>query len=172
MGYRDIVKTATIEPERSFNSVVPKGRYLCELKNAEEKISKEGKPYLKFDWIIFDGGEYDSWHLFPMISHETERGAGLLKQLSEAVGLPDGFDELYELHDRKAILSVYVMKSKDPAYPDDRNGIGGYYAATDASVVVGSKARVPVAQPKGKGNVAPKKVEQGEIPFDEDNLPF
>lgn len=170
MGYRDIVKTATIEPEKSFSSLVPKGRYLCELKNAEEKQAKDsGNPYLKFDWVICDGGEYDSWHLFPMISHHTEKGAGLLKQLSEAVGLPDGFDELYELHDRKAVISVYVMKSKDPKYPEDKNGFGGYYPATEASVVVGSKARVPVAQPKG--NVLDQKQVTEQV-FENDDIPF
>ena len=170
MGYRDIVKNATIEPETKFNRVVPKGHYLCELKNAEEKTSKDGNPYIKFDWVICDGGEFDSWHLFPMISPGTERGAGLLKQLSIAVGLPDGFDDLYELHDRKAELSVYVQKSKDPQYPDDKNGIGGYYPATQQSVVVGSKVKVPVAQPR-QGNILDAKVNQ-EIPFDSDDIPF
>ena len=171
MGYRDIVKTAVIEPETKFNSAVPKGRYLCELKNAEEKKAKEsGNPYLKFDWVICDGGEYDSYHLFPMISHETERGAGLLKQLSEAVGLPDGFDELYELHDRKCVLSVYVMKSKDPQYPDDKNGVGGYYAATEQSVVVGG-GKVPVAQPR-QTNILDPNAGVTEQVFDDDTIPF
>jgi len=169
MKYRDIIKNATIEPEKSFNSVVPKGRYLCELKNVEEKVSKEGNPYLKFDWVICDGGEYDSWHLFPMISPGTERGAGMLKQLCEAVGLPDGFDEVYELHDRKCVLSVYIKKSKDPQYPDDKNGVGGYYVATEGSVVVGSKSRVPVAQPKR--NILDQN-QAAQAAFDSDDIPF
>lgn len=170
MKYRDIIKNATVEPEKNFNSVVPKGRYLCELKNAEEKRSKDGNPYLKFDWVICDGSEYDSWHLFPMISPGTERGAGLLKQLSIAVGLPDGFDELYELHDRKAELSVYVQKSKDPQYPDDKNGVGGYYVATQQSIVVGSKAKVPVAQ-TAKQSVLDQNAAAEQV-FEDDEIPF
>lgn len=168
MGFRDIVKSATIQPENLFNRVVPKGRYLCELKHAEEKTSKDGNPYLKFDWVICDGSEYDSWHLFPMISHLTEKGAGLLKQLSEAVGLPEGFDELYELQDRRAVLSVYVMKGKkDSAYPDDSNGVGGYYLATTASAVVGPKAKLPV-------NGGPAVTQQSVTKdlFDTDDIPF
>ncbi len=143
MGYKDLINTAEM-PEKQSYELLPKGRYLFEIKNSSEKMTSSGGKMAVLEFMVVDGGEYDSRRIFENYNVENSNAKTVqialsqLKQLSHAMGLMEGFDELYELHDRKFYGRVWVEKSKDPKYAD-KNRVGDFEPYTMPSMVVAGK---------------------------------
>ncbi len=126
--------------------VLPKGKYLCELKNSELKATNKGDgKYLKLDFVICDGSDFDGQHIFGNLNVINSNpvaqqiGQGLLGQLAKSVGFLVIPDESFELHDRKVLVEVKIQASTNPAYPEDKNQIVAFHEYKLGSVVVKKK---------------------------------
>jgi hypothetical protein len=162
MGNLTEIQGIEIQPSSFQGGCLPKGDYLCELKNSEVKESKSGGKYLKLDFVICDGSEYDSYHIFENLNiiNANEKAQqialGMLSQLSKACGKAEIPDESYELHDIKVVVGVKVEKSSNPAYPDDKNRVTHFKPYTLKSVVVGSNkavAQTPAQEAFGSDDI-------------------
>lgn len=135
-------------PDRESFGILPAGEYVGQIIESDTvPTSSNTGVYIKLTWELLNDG-FKGRRVWQNINvrNDSPKAQKIGQEEFAALKKFSGVNSLETTayHNRPVGLSIKIEKSKNPAYPDDRNAVGHFFAAQDF-VAGGRKPAAAVA---------------------------